>query len=155
MWAKQADNKAGCKNFALCYLYVNRYWILSQSNILFTFLFLFLMFLYYLWTIVLKFGVLLVNKVYSYLKIWGPPSVLFCGHWGLFSQGKSCWGMKLITHLHSIIYHPGVLVDSFSLTLISCCTISICTCIQTENRGSTVTSCYDFLTVVFVFSYSF
>jgi len=126
----------------LCY----RYWVLSQSNIIFTFLFLFLVFLHYLWTIVLKFDVLLVNKVYSCLKIWGPPTLLFCGYWVLFPQGKNSWGMKLTTPLHSVVYHRGVRVDSFSFTLMSCCIISIWISIQTENRGSTATSCYDVLT---------
>jgi hypothetical protein len=64
--------------------------------------------------------------VYSYLKIWGPPSLLFRGYWGLCPQGKSSWGMKLTAHLHSIVYHHGVRVDSLSFALISyCCLIGI------------------------------
>jgi len=62
-----------------------------------------------------------VNEVYSYLKIWGAPILLFRGYWGLCPQGKSSWGMKLTTRLHSIVYRRGVRVDSLSFTFISCC----------------------------------
>jgi hypothetical protein len=33
-------------------------------------------------------------------QLWGPPTLLSSGYWGLFLQRKSGWSMRLITHLH-------------------------------------------------------